>query len=608
MEKECHRAQSAADASSKDEAKAKAQMVQMQEQLAAAQTAHKQTIQDLNKCRRESQAVKAATRQARLSDERSLARQRERFTEATIAAARNGSCSSVIAESVFNPESVLHSSVNQSLHRQELTRTEEERSILAANNSTLRRLFADSLNVFRNLLLEVASIQSLKELDTIGAPLLQSDLFRDQAPLQRVYSLDQGRSAHPAVSALSNLRKVGEHVVYEIERLQRSSKDGAQSCLSGQVGARLEPARNDYVALSGSAQVRYPPVIPALSQASEQACRGANSRAHLEMFAGPKRESQLLKDNATGSSRTPASGTEVTRHPDRKAHAERELVSPNALLPEPSSSTRPSTAEPSDTSVAALLQPLSANGKSRAARLPLTFSTVPFAEKLSAEDDSAWSLSRASSCSQSGADISQKRTRSEEDTHDDVRGAESSGSQCVADGADRPPGAGSPPTSEVEANDAGVYASHTELSTKRPRLGSSAGSRSEPRSEPKAVGNGGTKKGPSTTSLPNSEQVASGRRVVSAPRDRPPLATQHKAPQTLRAPTAAAAAAGQKRTAISSGGSRGAGAARTTSTTDPGSDTAAKSAKVSSRTGPFLAKPQQTLRAASSNTVPRSSR
>lgn len=192
----------------------------MKTQLTASESVKRQLQQDLGRSRRENQALKAFTRQTKLVNDRSIARQRERFADAAILAARNGCSRLVVVPGVFPAKGSSSSQdSSSSLYRQQISELETQRSSTLASNSAMRRLCTESINALGEASAALSGDSALRS--------LQSDLFPSGRPLRKDYTLAAHSSAHPAVRALSMAIAANEKALFTWEGERKALKDNA---------------------------------------------------------------------------------------------------------------------------------------------------------------------------------------------------------------------------------------------------------------------------------------------------------------------------------------------------------------------------------------------
>lgn len=276
------------DAAKRGQDQAKAALAAAQAQVEVAEATKKNAMQDLAKARRDSQAVKVAARQTKLSNERSIARQRERFSDAAILATRNASSTLVTVPSVF--DAPLASSSTSSLYAQQAAELEAQRSALLSANSALRRLFTEALNALNDLSASIANPST----SSVPARALQSDLFPKGMALSKGYDLASSRnsssaSIHPAVRALSQAIGAGELAVHEWEGERRQLKETLKASQSA--AAAAAPTDAEEAAIAAANAPRKGPSRIALAASTSASSAAASATAHAEQ----QRQIQALK-------------------------------------------------------------------------------------------------------------------------------------------------------------------------------------------------------------------------------------------------------------------------------------------------------------------------
>lgn len=232
-EKERERERGAAELACRSKEKLKAHAAVLQSQLDAIEVSRRQGLQELAKTKREIQATKAAARQARLCDERSMARQREKFVEASIFAVRKSASRSCIVAGIFDQVKGASARSAQPLLHQQLEETESQRDALATSNSALRRLATEAFNALRSTLDGIPA----QEHADLGSVIMQSDLFPPGRMLSKDYDLDAKEASHPAVMTLSRLIELSQRAVYGLQ------KDFAESRLQYQSDVSENPTK-----------------------------------------------------------------------------------------------------------------------------------------------------------------------------------------------------------------------------------------------------------------------------------------------------------------------------------------------------------------------------
>ncbi|CAO1631344.1 unnamed protein product [Sympodiomycopsis kandeliae] len=186
---------------------AKALSLQTQTQYEEADSNRRQLVQDLAQSRRECQSMKAIMRQSKQMGERSIARQRERFTDAAIqSAARNQEQQCIILPNIFTYPQGQHQSSSSQIEKQQISELESQRLALLSSNTALRRLCTDAINSFAENVSNVADDFAYKQ-------RLQDDLFPQGEPLRKDYILSTKQGSHPAVVALAAVQLAGQKAV-----------------------------------------------------------------------------------------------------------------------------------------------------------------------------------------------------------------------------------------------------------------------------------------------------------------------------------------------------------------------------------------------------------
>lgn len=198
------------------EEEAKALTSVAQNQLEASEASKSQLIQELHKCKRDCQGIKAAARQGKLLNERSTARNRERFSEATIAVARNAGPKMTVIKSVFASTETEACDFRRSHLDRQLEEAEAQRTATLVANSTLRRLYTEALNALRSMTYGI-SAQATSSASQASV-WLQSDLFPAAEKLPRDYDLRNKPGTHPAIDALASTSKESEKALYQWDK------------------------------------------------------------------------------------------------------------------------------------------------------------------------------------------------------------------------------------------------------------------------------------------------------------------------------------------------------------------------------------------------------
>lgn len=201
-------------------------------QYETAEASRKQLGQDLTRSRRENLALKASTRQAKQANERSIARQRDRFSDASILAARNGSAHLTVIPGVFSTSAAGGSGSSgepSTLYQQQIVQLEAERTATLASNSALRRLCVDGINALTEMTSGLTGYGSIRHLQTDLFPVVGRQLRKN-------YVLRSGSNGgqHPAVKALGAAIKEAERANFEAENERKAMKEKIAALEEGQ--------------------------------------------------------------------------------------------------------------------------------------------------------------------------------------------------------------------------------------------------------------------------------------------------------------------------------------------------------------------------------------